>query len=65
MGKRRPGAPQETPMAKPPETPPSSDIDGVNEDRSRIDTPENARDPGGKLRREEDDAAGRPEPSRA
>jgi hypothetical protein len=49
-------------MAKPPQTPPSSDIDGVNEDRHRIDTPENSKpDPGDQLNHAEEESRGRPD----
>ena len=52
-------------MAKPPETPPHSDIDGVNRD-ARVGTPSRtpAPDPGAALRHAEDESTGRPEPSR-
>ncbi len=53
-------------MAKPRETPPSSDVDGVDQDRQRIDQPKNADpDQAEQLRREEDGAQGRPKPSRS
>ena len=48
-------------MAKPPQTPPSSDIDGVNEDRQRIDKPANSKpDPGDQLNNATDESLGRP-----
>ena len=48
-------------MAKPPETPPHSDIDGVNQD-ARVGTPsKNHPDPGGALDHAEKQSTGRPE----
>lgn len=48
-------------MAKPPETPPNSDIEGVHRDRKPIDSPEHA-DPElrERLIEEEEEAKGRP-----
>ena len=49
-------------MAKPPETPQHSDIDGVNRD-ARVGTPSRSQspDPGAALRDAEDESKGRPE----
>lgn len=48
-------------MAIPPPTPPHSDIDGVHEDRQRVDTPDNATpDPGARLDRADDESRARP-----
>lgn len=48
-------------MAKPPPTPPSSDIDGVDEDRQRIDRPANSvPSPQDELNRQNDEARARP-----
>lgn len=48
-------------MAKPPATPPNSDIDGVHEDRSPVDHPENAKpDPGEALEDARKQNKGRP-----
>lgn len=51
-------------MAKPPETPPHSDIEGVNRD-ARIGTPSKSPspDPGSALDHAEDQSEGRPEKS--
>ena len=49
-------------MAKPPASPPSSDIDGANEDRMRIDRPGNVdTDDQIAIERGNDQAKGRPE----
>lgn len=49
-------------MAKPPETPASSDISGPNRDRVRIDRPENAdADDSARLEEGNDEARARPE----
>ncbi|WP_165799604.1 hypothetical protein [Sphingomonas oleivorans] len=52
-------------MAKPPKTPPSSDIKGVDMDRKPINRPENS-DPemGRRFDQEHREAKGRPAPSR-
>ncbi len=48
-------------MAKPPQTPPSSDIDGVNEDRQPINAPANSKpDPGKALKHADDNSKARP-----
>ena len=53
-------------MAKPPETPPSSDVDGVEQDRQKIDQPKNSdAKQAAHLHREEREARGRPKPSRS
>lgn len=51
-------------MAKPPETPPSSDIDGVNRD-ARVGTPAKSPhpDPGASLDHAADQSKGRPKQS--
>lgn len=48
-------------MAKPPPTPPPSDIDGVHEDREPIDQPKNS-DPDlqHRLKQEQDESKGKP-----
>lgn len=52
-------------MAKPPATPPSSDIDGVDEDRQPIDQPGNSTPKQTrKAQQEQEEAHGRPKPSR-
>ena len=53
-------------MPKPPETPPSSDIEGVNRD-ARAGTPAKSGtpDPGKALDRAKDESAGRPDSKRA
>lgn len=49
-------------MAKPPESPESSDITGPNRDRVRIDRPENVdKDDNAQLERGNDQARARPE----
>jgi hypothetical protein len=49
-------------MAKPPPTPPHSDIDGVREDQRRVDIPANASpDPGAKLDHADDESRARPD----
>ncbi|WP_076071676.1 hypothetical protein [Sphingomonas montana] len=49
-------------MAKPPASPPSSDITGVNEDRLRVDRPGNVdTDDNEQIERGNDQAKGRPE----
>ena len=53
-------------MAKPPATPPHSDLDGVREDEHRIDVPENSRpDPGARLEHARQEDHGRPEGNEA
>jgi hypothetical protein len=49
-------------MAKPPETPPHSDIDGVNQD-ARVGKPSTSPhpDPGAALHHAEEESKGRPE----
>ncbi|WP_114953273.1 hypothetical protein [Sphingosinicella terrae] len=52
-------------MPKPPQTPPSSDLDGVNEDEVRnIDAANRAGQSAADLARARDEAKGRPEFSR-
>lgn len=53
-------------MAKPPKTPPHSDLEGVDRDRRPIDVPENS-DPRNieRLTQEHKEAKGRPRGSRA
>ncbi|WCT74978.1 hypothetical protein PQ455_07095 [Sphingomonas naphthae] len=48
-------------MAKPPETPPHSDIDGVNMDARTGEPSKNPRpDPGAALKQEKDESKGKP-----
>ena len=52
-------------VPKPPQTPPSSDLDGVNEDEVRnIDAANEAGQSASDLARARDEAMGRPKPSR-
>ncbi|MDO6412759.1 hypothetical protein Q4F19_00025 [Sphingomonas sp. BIUV-7] len=52
-------------MAKPPETPPHSDIEGVNRD-ARVGTPTRDKqpDPGAAMNHADDESKGRPEGGR-
>lgn len=48
-------------MTKPPKTPPSSDIDGVDEDRAAIDAPKNSgRDQTERMRQESEETIAKP-----
>lgn len=48
-------------MAKPPPSPPNSDIDGVDKDRKSVQHPDNLKgDPGRKLKTAQEQSKGRP-----
>jgi hypothetical protein len=53
--------PKEPTMAKPPEEPPHSDIDGVNQDARPGKPSEDHPNPGGAIEQERQNSVGRPE----